>query len=161
MDNREKQNAFRERQRAAGLTSVTEWVPNDAVYLFKALAAAIRGEKTEAERRFEPITDGEHEKRMRSLADELNLGFHQQNKVRNHRCLRGGNGTLWVAARTKGFDICLSGQSLIAEMTPFMRNLTGSEATGSTQPNNTAPFWRVRDWDLVRSAAKFYAQTRP
>ncbi|MCG6867645.1 MAG: hypothetical protein LJE91_02625 [Gammaproteobacteria bacterium] len=162
MDNREKQRAFRERQRTAGFTSITEWVPNDAVYLFKALAAALRGEKPapEAERQFEPITDGEHERRMRALAKELGLKFHQQKVTKGHRSLMGRNGTLWVGANTKGFDICLSGQSLIAEMTPFMRKLTGSDATSSKQPNDSAPFWRVQDWNLVRSAAKFYAQTR-
>ena len=105
------------------------------------------------------LTPPELKGRLTDLAEEFGLVYHQQDVVRDHQCLMGRNGRLWITSNRGGFDITLSGQSLIAEMTGFMEDLTGRAATGSKQTNYPAPFWRVSDWELVRSAAERYAMT--
>jgi hypothetical protein len=106
------------------------------------------------------LTPAELKGRLTGLADEFDLVYHQQDVARDNQCLMGRNGRLWITSNQWGFDISLSGQSLIGEMTGFMEKLTGHPATGSKQTNFWVPFWRVSDWELVRAAAERYSMTR-
>ena len=73
--------------------------------------------------------------------------------------LKSANGTLWIVPNQSSYDICLSGQSLDAEMTPFMKRLCGSNCTSykQTKPKPYIPYWRVEDFQRVKKAVYRFA----
>ena len=101
--------------------------------------------------------------KLEQLVEEINLlssrkiRFHQQAKVKKHMAIKGSNGTLYIQPTTTAYDICLYGQSLEAEMSPFMQSLCGNKCMGYKQSNNREPFWRVDDFRVVREAVFRYA----
>lgn len=91
------------------------------------------------------------------LEDPPFLEFHQQRIDKTHMAIKGGNGTLWINPKKKGYDIGLSGQSLENEMYDFMVNLCDSKHQGYKQTKERLPFWRVDDFWKVEKAAFRYA----
>ena len=57
------------------------------------------------------------------------------------------------------YDICLSGQSLVAEMTTFMTKLCWSKGKSykQTKPKPHIPYWRVEDFQIVKKAVYQFA----
>ena len=66
--------------------------------------------------------------------------------------LKSANGALWIVPNQSSYDICLSGRSLVAEMTPFMTKLCGSDCRSYKQPKPNIPYWRVEDFQIVKKA---------
>ncbi|NTU44154.1 MAG: hypothetical protein HGA99_01350 [Chlorobiaceae bacterium] len=99
------------------------------------------------------------EKEIKSLSLKKDIEFHQQRVVKKHMALKSANGTLWIVPNKSSYDICLSGKTLVAEMTPFMRKLCGCDCTSNkqTKPKPHQPFWRVEDFQIVRKAAYHFA----
>ncbi len=99
------------------------------------------------------------EKKIKSLSLKKDIKFHQQRVVKKHMALKSANGTLWIVPNKSSYDICLSGQSLAAEMTPFMTKLCDSDCTSykQTKPKHHIPYWRVEDFQIVKKAVYRFA----
>lgn len=107
--------------------------------------------------------------RLLELRDQVsitgkNIELHQQEVKTKNLSFSGGNGRLCIKPNTEGYDISLEGQSIQKQMYPFMKELCGKECDGYKQKNTrlgqlNSPFWRVRDFDLVRKAVIHYAGT--
>ena len=104
--------------------------------------------------------------RLLQLEDEINalslkndIQFHQQRVIKKHMALKSANGTLWIVPNQSSYDICLSGQSLVAEMTPFMMKLCLRDCTSykQTKPKPHIPYWRVEDFQIVKKAVYRFA----
>lgn len=106
---------------------------------------------------------------LNQLIDDINvssgseLHFHQQDKIKEHMSIIGGNGRLCICPTSDGYDISLSGKSLTNQMHGFMKELCQKECDGYKQKNANLgkldqPFWRVTDFNLVRKAAEHYAK---
>ena len=77
----------------------------------------------------------------------------------------GGNGRLRVAPTSDAYDVALVGKSLVKQMYGFMRNLCGRDCDDYKQKNERLgkednPYWRVRDFSVVRKAVFEYAKTK-
>ena len=99
---------------------------------------------------------------VNSLSPSNEVQFHQQDVVKKHMAIIGGNGRLCIHPTSTGYDIGLSGKALEINMYGFMRDLCQKECTGYKQTNkrigkNDLPFWRVEDFSLVQKAAYHYA----
>ena len=92
------------------------------------------------------------EKEIKSLSLKKDIEFHQQRVVKKHMALKSANGALWIVPNQSSYDICLSGRSLVAEMTPFMTKLCGSDCRSYKQPKPNIPYWRVEDFQIVKKA---------
>jgi len=99
------------------------------------------------------------EKEIKSLSLKKDIKFHQQRVVKKHMALKSANGTLWIVPNKSSYDICLSRQSLAAEMTPFMTKLCGCDCTSykQTKPKPHIPYWRVEDFQIVKKAVYRFA----
>jgi hypothetical protein len=99
------------------------------------------------------------EEEITSLSLKNKIKFHQQRVIKKHMALKSTNGSLWVVPNKNSYDVCLSGQSLVAEMTPFMRKLCGNDCTGykQTKPKPHQPFWRVEDFQIVKDSVYRFA----
>lgn len=99
------------------------------------------------------------EEEIKAISLKNDLQFHQQRVEKKHMALKSANGTLWIVPNKSSYDICLSGQSLAAEMTPFMTKLCGCDCTSykQTKPKPHQPFWRVEDFMSVKKAVYHFA----
>jgi hypothetical protein len=103
-------------------------------------------------------------KEINTFQGSLKITFNQQARQKKNMSFCGGNGRLWVQPVTEGYDVSLSGKSLEKQMYGFMSNLCDRECDGYKQTNMNKgkkenPFWRVADFDKVRKAAYYYAET--
>ena len=116
----------------------------------------------------------ELKQKLLRLRDEVNaagLGpveFHQQAKTKKHMSFTVGNrrvGCVYVSPADvlgdeKSYDIApygISGIALEVNMRPFMETLCGREC-GFKHPPTRQPYWRTRDFNLVRKAVYYYAE---
>jgi hypothetical protein len=102
------------------------------------------------------------EKEINSRKDCNIITFDQQSRTAKHMSFIGGNGRINITPCSGGYDIALSGQSLEKQMYHFMQKLCGRKNDGykQTKPLPHVPFWRVDNFELVKTAVLHYAKTR-
>jgi hypothetical protein len=96
-------------------------------------------------------------------ADSSLIKLHQQKVKKENMSFTGGHGRIWIQPYADGYDISLSGQSLVSEMSPFMEQLCGRSCNGYKQTNRRIgkteqPFWRIEKFHLVAQAVRHYAK---
>ena len=111
------------------------------------------------------------EKLLKKIVDEINdnhgypkILLKQQNIVKEHMSISGGNGRMWIAPNGLGIDVSLSGISLENELQPKMSSLFGRDCDGHKQVNSNTgiirqPYWRTEDFNQIRKAIETYAKT--
>ena len=112
------------------------------------------------------------QQKLLALRDEVNsdglgpIEFHQQEVNKQSMSFTGGDGRIYIRTVDAGrgeesYDISLSGQSIQRNMSPYMENLCGRARDGYKQSSEKNPYWRVKDFDLVKKAVYHYAKTKP
>jgi hypothetical protein len=99
-------------------------------------------------------------KTINSENPSLSLEVHQQKVVKQHICVRGNNGSLWIEPYPDWYDISLSGQSLTKQMTGYMEKLCGNKygnKQSKPEPSHQ-PYWRVTEFKFVEAAVNQYAR---
>ena len=103
-----------------------------------------------------------------SLVNEINtslgcvkLSFHQQPKTPRNISVKGGNGRLTITPTEKGYDIGLSGKSLVNEMYDFLCELTGKAKNDKFGfPREEVSLkWEVESFLTVKKAVLRYSKT--
>lgn len=89
------------------------------------------------------------------------IEFDIQDKTPKHMSIINANGRLCVNPTTKGYDIGLSGKSLIKEMYDFMCKLTAKNSHDKYgfPAKETLPKWEVDDFKKVEESVYRYANT--
>ncbi len=113
------------------------------------------------------MTVEELKKLLAELVDEIDsedVFLGQQKITKGNLYIYGRNGRLFIQPLSEEIDVSLSGISLVEEMYPFMKRLCGRDCDdfkhrNKKNPKSRQPYWRVRDFDLVREAVYRYSKT--
>ena len=107
-------------------------------------------------------------RQLENLKEELNktigwekITFDQQDEVKKHMRLIGGNGSMWVSPNTLGIDVSISGGPGEKQLYPEFVKLLGRKHKGykQTKPEPRQAYWRVDSFADVKAAAEIYAKT--